>query len=137
MLFKTIVHIMEEQATKTGMPVLFGDCDCINEQVNQVSGMFLSFDVTGGDGSNKPPATSVYTVIIRCMDQSFYMEDNLRELQVLIDTDIQLRSILSEVVCKLEVMNVSFRKVQNEYDTKKSGWEATLRLTDSQVGINE
>lgn len=137
MLFKTIVQIMEEQATKTGMPVLFGDRDCINEQVNQVNGIFLSFDVNGGDVSNKPPATGVYTVIIRCMDRSFYMEDNLKELQVLIDTDIQLRSILSEVVCRMEVMNISFRKIQNEYDSKKSGWEASIRLTDSQVGINE
>ena len=60
------------------------------------------------------------------MGISAYMRDDAVEIATLIRTDLLLRDFLKSFICGYEVGGVSIGKVQNEYDSIKSGWEATL-----------
>ena len=121
---------MDEQAVKLGLPIFFGDTDTINVLVNGISGMFLTFDVPDGGMSKLPPATRKYNVVLQCLDESFYMENNLAELDTLVRTDLALNKLMSTFVCHFDVDGLNFKKVQNIYDSKKSGWQVTFSVTD-------
>lgn len=130
MRFSDILTFMDEQAVKLGLPIYFGDNYTVNEMVNDISGMFLTFDVPDGGMSKLPPATRKYNVTLQCLDKSYYMENNAAELDTLVRTDLALNKLMSTFVCHFEVDGLVFRKVQNIYDSKKSGWQVTFSVTD-------
>ena len=130
MRFSDILTFMDEQAVKLGLPIYFGDNSTINVLVNGISGMFLTFDVPDGGMAKLPPATRKYNVVLQCLDESFYMENNLAELDTLVRTDLALNKLMSTFVCHFDVYGLNFKKVQNIYDTKKSGWQVTFSVTD-------
>lgn len=130
MIFSDILTFMDEQAVKLGLPIYFGDTDTINVLVNGISGMFLTFDVPDGGMAELPPATRKYNVVLQCLDKSFYTENNLAELDTLVRTDLALNKLMSTFVCHFDVGGLNFKKVQNIYDSKKSGWQVTFSVTD-------
>lgn len=130
MRFSDILTFMDEQAVKLGLPIYFGDNYTVNELANDISGMFLTFDVPDGGMAKLPPATRKYNVVLQCLDESFYMENNLAELDTLVRTDLALNKLMSTFVCHFDVDGLNFKKVQNIYDTKKSGWQVTFSVTD-------
>lgn len=130
MRFSDILTFMDEQAVKLGLPIYFGDNAIINVMVNDISGMFLTFDVPDGGMAKLPPATRKYNVVLQCLDESFYMENNLAELDTLVRTDLALNKLMSTFVCHFDVDGLNFKKVQNIYDSKKSGWQVTFSVTD-------
>lgn len=130
MRFSDILTFMDEQAVKLGLPIYFGDTDTVNVLVNDISGMFLTFDVPDGGVAKLPPATRKYNVVLQCLDESFYMENNLAELDTLVRTDLALNKLMSTFVCHFDVDGLNFKKVQNIYDSKKSGWQVTFSVTD-------
>lgn len=130
MRFSDILTFMDEQAVILGLPIYFGDNATINVLVNGISGMFLTFDVPDGGMAKLPPATRKYNVVLQCLDESFYMENNAAELDTLVRTDLALNKLMSTFVCHFEVDGLIFRKVQNIYDSKKSGWQVTFSVTD-------
>ena len=130
MRFSDILTFMDEQAMKLGLPIYFGDTDTVNALVNGISGMFLTFDVPDGGMTKLPPATRKYNVVLQCLDKSFYMENNLAELDTLVRTDLAMNKLMSTFVCHFDVDGLNLKKVQNIYDTKKSGWQVTFSVTD-------
>lgn len=130
MILSDILNFMDEQAVKLGLPIYFGDNSIINVMVNDISGMFLTFDVPDGGMAKLPPATRKYNVVLQCLDESFYGEDNLSELDTLVRTDLALNKLMSTFVCHFDVDGLNFKKVQNVYDSKKSGWQVTFSVTD-------
>ena len=130
MRFSDILTFMDEQAVILGLPIYFGDNATINVMVNDISGMFLTFDVPDGGMAKLPPATRKYNVVLQCLDESFYMENNLAELDTLVRTDLALNKLMSTFVCHFDVDGLNFKKVQNIYDSKKSGWQVTFSVTD-------
>lgn len=130
MRFSDILTFMDEQAVKLGLPIYFGDNSTINVLVNGISGMFLTFDVPDGGMSKLPPATRKYNVVLQCLDESFYTENNAAELDTLVRTDLALNKLMSTFVCHFDVDGLIFQKVQNIYDSKKSGWQVTFSVTD-------
>ena len=130
MRFSDILTFMDGEAVKLGLPIYFGDTDTINVLVNGISGMFLTFDVPDGGMAKLPPATRKYNVVLQCLDESFYMENNLAELDTLVRTDLALNKLMSTFVCHYDVDGLNFKKVQNIYDSKKSGWQVTFSVTD-------
>lgn len=129
MRFSDILTFMDEQAVILGLPIYFGDNANINVMVNDISGMFLTFDVPDGGMSKLPPATRKYNVVLQCLDESFYMENNVAELDTLVRTDLALNKLMSTFVCHFDVDGLNFKKVQNIYDSKKSGWQVTFSVT--------
>ena len=130
MRFSDILTFMDEQAVKLGLPIYFGDNANINVMVNGISGMFLTFDVPDGGMAKLPPATRKYNVVLQCLDESFYMENNLAELDTLVRTDLALNKLMSTFVCHFEVEGLRFAKIQGLYDSQKSGWRETLSVTN-------
>lgn len=130
MIFSDILNFMDGEAVKLGLPIYFGDNDTVNELVNDISGMFLTFDVPDGGMAKLPPATRKYNVVLQCLDKSYYMENNLAELDTLVRTDLALNKLMSTFVCHFDVDGLNFKKVQNIYDSKKSGWQVTFSVTD-------
>ena len=116
MIFSDILNFMDGEAVKLGLPIYFGDTSTINELVNDISGMFLTFDVPDGGMSKLPPATRKYNVVLQCLDKSYYLTDNAAELDTLMRTDLALNKLMSAFVCHFDVDGLSFRKVQNIYD---------------------
>lgn len=130
MRFSDILTFMDEQAVKLGLPIYFGDNYTVNGMVNDISGMFLTFDVPDGGMAKLPPATRKYNVTLQCLDKSYYMENNLAELDTLVRTDLALNKLMSTFVCHFDADGLNFKKVQNIYDSKKSGWQVTFSVTD-------
>ncbi len=91
MIFSDILNFMDGEAVKLGLPIYFGDTSTINELVNDISGMFLTFDVPDGGMSKLPPATRKYNVVLQCLDKSYYLTDNAAELNTLMRTDLALK----------------------------------------------
>ena len=60
------------------------------------------------------------------MGISAYMRDDAIEIATLIRTEMLLRDFLHPFICGYEIGEITFGKVQNEYDSIKSGWEASL-----------
>ena len=55
-----------------------------------------------------------------------YMRDDAVEIETLIRTDKLLQDMLAAFVCGYEIGAIRLSKVQNQYDSIKSGWEAVL-----------
>lgn len=133
MTFGRLTELLSEQATKAGLLLLFGNEDSLNIQVNAVSGMFMTFDVPDGVMNSLPPATRKYNVVLQCLDGSTYEVDRSNELDVLIRTDLMISRILQAFVCVAGIEGLRVQKVQNIYDSKKSGWRASFTITDESV----
>ena len=54
------------------------------------------------------------------------MRDDAVEIATLIRTDQLLQDMLAAFVCGYEIGSIRLSKVQNQYDSIKSGWEAVL-----------
>lgn len=128
--FQSILETAQAKAAVLGAPLVFGDTNVQNVAANSISEDFFTLDVTQGSYvDNNNANTPAYTIVVRCMGVSAYMRDDATEIDTLIRTDLKMRAFLKAYVCSFEVSNLSIGKVQNEYDTIKSGWEATISIT--------
>lgn len=127
MTFETILNTASTRAAQLGKVLIFGDTSVQNEAANSIGDDFFTLDVTTGSYSDtNVPNSQNYTIVIRCMGISAYMRDDAVEIATLIRTDLLMQQMLSTFVCGYEVGGIRLSKVQNEYDSIKSGWEATL-----------
>ena len=132
MTFETILNTVSEQADIIGLPLVFGDTNVQNVAANNLGVDFFTLDIAGGTvGVTTYASDPQYTVVIRCMGTSHYLRNDAEEIATLIRTDLGLRSMLQAVVCKLEVTTMRITKIQNEYDSIKSGWQVTFDVIDS------
>ena len=130
MTFSDIVDNVNAAATTVGLPALFGDTATQNVYSNQMAGMYFTFDVSSA--FNPLSGVSVlqpsYTVTVRCLDTSYYLRDAALEIDCLIRTDLALQRFVTIFACRLNVTRVNIVKVQNEYNSIKSGWQATFEI---------
>ena len=132
MTFETILNTVSEQADIIGLPLVFGDTSVQNVAANNLGVDFFTLDIAGGTvGVTTYASDPQYTVVIRCMGTSHYLRNDAEEIATLIRTDLGIRSMLQAVVCKLEVTTMRITKLQNEYDSIKSGWQVTFDVIDS------
>lgn len=132
MTFETILNTVSEQADIIGLPLVFGDTNVQNIAANNLGVDFFTLDIAGGTvGITTYASDPQYTVVIRCMGTSHYLRNDAEEIATLIRTDQGIRSMLQAVVCKLEVTTMRITKLQNEYDSIKSGWQVTFDVIDS------
>lgn len=132
MTFETILNTVSEQADIIGMPLVFGDTNVQNVAANNLGVDFFTLDIAGGTvGVTTYASDPQYTVVIRCMGTSHYLRNDAEEIATLIRTDLGIRKMLQAVVCKLEVTTMRITKLQNEYDSIKSGWQVTFDVIDS------
>lgn len=132
MTFETILNTVSEQADIIGLPLVFGDTNVQNVAANNLGVDFFTLDIAGGTvGVTTYASDPQYTVVIRCMGTSHYLRNDAEEIATLIRTDLGIRSMLQAVVCKLEVTTMRITKIQNEYDSIKSGWQVTFDVIDS------
>ena len=132
MTFETILNTVSEQADIIGLPLVFGDTNVQNVAANNLSVDFFTLDIAGGTvGVTTYASDPQYTVVIRCMGTSHYLRNDAEEIATLIRTDLGIRTMLQAVVCKLEVTAMRITKLQNEYDSIKSGWQVTFDVIDS------
>ena len=132
MTFETILNTVSEQADIIGLPLVFGDTNVQNVAANNLGVDFFTLDIAGGTvGVTTYASDPQYTVAIRCMGTSHYLRNDAEEIATLIRTDLGIRSMLQAVVCKLEVTTMRITKLQNEYDSIKSGWQVTFDVIDS------
>lgn len=132
MTFETILNTVSEQADIIGLPLVFGDTNVQNVAANNLGVDFFTLDIAGGTvGVTTYASDPQYTVVIRCMGTSHYLRNDAEEIATLIRTDQGIRSMLQAVVCKLEVTAMRITKLQNEYDSIKSGWQVTFDVIDS------
>lgn len=132
MTFETILNTVSEQADIIGLPLVFGDTNVQNVAANNLGVDFFTLDIAGGTvGITTYASDPQYTVVIRCMGTSHYLRNDAEEIATLIRTDLGIRSMLQAVVCKLEVTTMRITKLQNEYDSIKSGWQVTFDVIDS------
>ena len=132
MTFETILNTVSEQADIIGLPLVFGDTNVQNVAANNLGVDFFTLDIAGGTvGVTTYASDPQYMVVIRCMGTSHYLRNDAEEIATLIRTDLGIRSMLQAVVCKLEVTTMRITKLQNEYDSIKSGWQVTFDVIDS------
>ena len=132
MTFETILNTVSEQADIIGLPLVFGDTNVQNVAANNLGVDFFTLDIAGGTvGVTTYASDPQYTVVIRCMGTSHYLRNDAEEIATLIRTDLGIRTMLQAIVCKLEVTTMRITKLQNEYDSIKSGWQVTFDVIDS------
>ena len=127
MTFETILNTASARAAQLGKVLIFGDTAVQNVAANDISDDFFTLDVTSGSYlDTNVPNSQNYTVVIRCMGTSAYMRDDAVEIATLVRTDLLLQQMIGTFVCGYEIGSIRISKVQNEYDSIKSGWEATF-----------
>lgn len=127
MTFETILNTASARAAQLGKALVFGDTAVQNVAANDISDDFFTMDVTSGSYlDTNVPGSQNYTVVVRCMGTSAYMRDDATEIATLVRTDLLLQQMVGAFVCGYEIDNIRISKLQNEYDTIKSGWEATF-----------
>ena len=127
MSFGDILNRASARAFQMGKMLVFGSTEVQNVAANDISDDFFTLDVTSGSYTDpNVPNTVAYTLVIRCMGISAYMRDDAVEIDTLIRTDLLLQEFLKTFICTTEVNNIRISKVQNQYDSIKSGWEAVL-----------
>lgn len=127
MTFETIYNTANTRAASLGLPLVFGDTAVQNVAANSLSVDFFTLDITTGYYTDvNVPRSNGYTIVIRCMGVSEYMRDDAVEIATLIRTDQLLQDMLAAFVCGYEIGSIRLSKVQNQYDSIKSGWEAVL-----------
>lgn len=127
MSFGDILNRASTRAFQMGKTLVFGPTEVQNVAANDISDDFFTLDVSGGSYMDtNVPNTVAYTIVIRCMGISAYMRDDAVEIDTLVRTDLLLQDFLKTFICTSEVSNIRISKVQNQYDSIKSGWEAVL-----------
>lgn len=127
MSFGDIINRSSARAFQMGKTLVFGGTEVQNVAANDISDDFFTLDVTSGSYMDtNVPNTVAYTLVIRCMGISAYMRDDAVEIDTLVRTDRLLQDFLKTFICSYEVSNIRISKVQNQYDSIKSGWEAVL-----------
>lgn len=127
MSFGDILNRASARAFQMGKTLVFGSTEVQNVAANDISDDFFTLDVTSGSYMDtNVPNTVAYTLVIRCMGISAYMRDDAVEIDTLVRTDLLLQEFLKTFICTTEVNNIRISKVQNQYDSIKSGWEAVL-----------
>lgn len=127
MSFGDILNRASTRASQLGKALVFGPTEVQNVAANDISDDFFTLDVSGGSYMDtNVPNTVAYTIVIRCMGISAYMRDDAVEIDTLVRTDWLLQDFLKTFICSYEVSNIRISKVQNQYDSIKSGWEAVL-----------
>lgn len=127
MSFGDILNRASTRASQLGKALVFGPTEVQNVAANDISDDFFTLDVTSGSYMDtNVPNTVAYTLVIRCMGISAYMRDDAVEIDTLVRTDRLLQDFLKTFICSYEVSNIRISKVQNQYDSIKSGWEAVL-----------
>lgn len=127
MNFGDILNRASTRASQLGKALVFGPTEVQNVAANDISDDFFTLDVTSGSYMDtNVPNTVAYTLVIRCMGISAYMRDDAVEIDTLVRTDRLLQDFLKTFICSYEVSNIRISKVQNQYDSIKSGWEAVL-----------
>lgn len=127
MTFETIYNTANTRAAALGLPLVFGDTAVQNVAANSLSVDFFTLDITTGYYTDvNVPRSNGYTIVIRCMGTSEYMRNDAVEIATLIRTDRLIHEMLAPFVCGYEVGSIHLSKVQNQYDSIKSGWEAVL-----------
>lgn len=127
MSFGDILNRASARAFQMGKTLVFGGTEVQNVAANDISDDFFTLDVTSGSYMDtNVPNTVAYTLVIRCMGTSAYMRDDAVEIGTLVRTDLFLQEFLKTFICSYEVSNIRISKVQNQYDSIKSGWEAVL-----------
>lgn len=127
MTFEKILNTASARAAQLGKVLVFGDTAVQNVAANDISDDFFTMDVTSGSYlDTNVPNSQNYTVVVRCMGTSAYMRDDAAEIATLVRTDLLLQQMVGAFVCGYEIDNIRISKLQNEYDTIKSGWEATF-----------
>lgn len=127
MSFGDILNRASTRASQLGKALVFGPTEVQNVAANDISDDFFTLDVTSGSYMDtNVPNTVAYTLVIRCMGISAYMRDDAVEIDTLVRTDRILQDFLKTFICSYEVSNIRISKVQNQYDSIKSGWEAVL-----------
>lgn len=127
MSFGDILNRASARAFQMGKTLVFGPTEVQNVAANDISDDFFTLDVTSGSYMDtNVPNTVAYTLVIRCMGVSAYMRDDAVEIDTLVRTDLLLQDFLKTFICTTEVSNIRISKVQNQYDSIKSGWEAVL-----------
>lgn len=127
MNLETILNTANTRAAQLGLPLVFGDIAVQNVAANDISGDFFTLDIRRGTyRDTNVPNSVAYGIVVRCMGVSAYMRDDAIEIATLIRTEMLLRDFLQSFICGYEVGGITFGKVQNEYDSIKSGWEASL-----------
>ena len=127
MTFETIYNTANTRAAALGLPLVFGDTAVQNVAANSLSVDFFTLDITTGYYTDvNVPRSNGYSITIRCMGVSQYMRDDAVEIETLIRTDRLIHEMLAPFVCGYEVGAIRLSKVQNQYDSIKSGWEAVL-----------
>lgn len=127
MNFETIINTAGARAASLGKALVFGDAAVQNVAANGLGDDFFTLDVTAGSYTDTGvPGSVAYTVVIRCMGASGYMRDDAAEIATLVRTDRLLHEMLRGFICRYEIGSLRIAKVQNQYDTVKSGWEATF-----------
>lgn len=127
MTFETIISTANARAAALGKTLVFGDTAVQNVAANGLGDDFFTLDIAAGSYTDTGvPGSCAYTVVIRCMGTSAYMRDDAAEIATLIRTDLLLHEMLRSFICGYEIGSLRIAKVQNQYDTVKSGWEATF-----------
>lgn len=127
MTFGDILNKASARAFQMGKTLVFGGTEVQNVAANDIGDDFFTLDVSNGSYTDtNVPNTVAYTLVIRCMGVSAYMRDDAVEIDTLVRTDLLLQDFLKTFICTYEVGNVRISKVQNQYDSIKSGWEAVL-----------
>lgn len=127
MSFGDILNRASARAFQMDKTLVFGGTEVQNVAANDISDDFFTLDVSSGSYTDtNVPNTVAYTLVIRCMGISAYMRDDAVEIDTLIRTDLLLQEFLKTFICSYEVSNIRISKVQNQYDSIKSGWEAVL-----------
>mgnify|MGYP000834197753 CR=1 FL=1 len=127
MTFETILNTASAKASQLGKVLVFGDTAVQNVAANDISDDFFTLDITAGSYLDaNVPYNQNYTIVIRCMGTSAYMRDDAVEIATLIRTELLLQQMVGAFICGYGIGSIRIGKVQNEYDSIKSGWEATL-----------
>lgn len=127
MTFGDILNKASARAFQMGKTLVFGGTEVQNVAANDIGDDFFTLDVSNGSYTDtNVPNTVAYTLVIRCMGVSAYMRDDAVEIDTLVRTDLLLQDFLKTFICTYEVSNIRISKVQNQYDSIKSGWEAVL-----------
>lgn len=134
MTFSEFMDLADQAATVIGLPLYFGDDAMQNVYAdrNFIDQVYLTVDCTGANQVGGALGLFVEeptrSIVIQCLSTSYYAEDDLKELECLKVTDMYLSKVLKYILCRASTSRVGITKVQNIYNSKKSGWRASFEL---------
>lgn len=130
MTFTDIIDKAAARAAQLGYPLVFGDTAVQNVAANEIGTDFFTLDIAGSSYLDTKFANAPrgYICVVRCMGVSGYLRDDATEIETLKRTDLLLNQFMNTFICGFAVSGVRIAKLQNEYDTIKSGWQITFEV---------